>query len=171
MTPASSGAGHHPVQARFELLDHEGRWVSEQSFRGDFMLVFFGFTRCKMVCPRALTRLSTALDILGPHAARIHPLYITVDPEHDSPNVMKAFLQQRFPRFTGLTGPATAIDEAKRSFHVFSRKQADPEDPSGYRVPHSAFTYLIGTDGQYVAHFSDAVDARDLAVRLTSLLA
>jgi protein SCO1 len=171
MTSSPSPTAQHPVSARFDLIDDDGRHVSARDYRGSFVLVFFGFTHCKMVCPRALSRLSETLDLLGPLADQIRPLYITVDPERDTPEIMKAFLQRDYPRFTGLTGTSAAIDDAKKSFRVFAKQVADPDDPTDYQVPHSAFTYLIGRDGQYVGHYSDAVEATDLAPRLAKVIA
>src|SRR5882762_1597942 len=96
-------ASRPPVGGSFQLVDHHGRAVTEASYHGRFALLFFGFTHCCVVCPRALTKLSGVLDALGPLADRVQPLYITVDPERDTPDVMRAFLQA-YPRFTGLTG-------------------------------------------------------------------
>src|SRR4051794_22059838 len=101
-----------PVCASFALTDHDGRNVSEADYCGRFMLVYFGFTHCRAVCPRALTRLSDTLAALGATADRVAPLYISVDPARDTPGVMKAYLQQRFPRFTGLTGTQEQTDAA-----------------------------------------------------------
>ncbi len=161
-TPSVAGA--------FTLVDHNGEVVTEQTYQGRFMLVFFGFTHCKMVCPRALSRLSSALDSLGSLADGVCPLYITVDPERDTPEVMRAFLEHAYPRFTGLTGTSAQIEAAKKSYRVYSTQVADPDDPSGYMTPHSAFTYLIGPDGQYRAHYTDALEETALVRGLESLI-
>jgi protein SCO1 len=84
---------------------------------------------------------------------------------------MKAYLQDRYPRFTGLTGTRDQADRAKRTFRVFAERAADPEDPSGYAMPHSALTYLVGPDGKYVTHFPDTIDRDALVVRLKELVA
>ena len=165
----SRPAGRHIV-GTFDLIDHDGRAVTEKAYRGSFAVIFFGFTHCKMVCPRALRRLSTVLDRLGPLADRVQPLYITVDPERDSPDVMREFLSSDYPRFTGLTGSAAQIENAKKSFRVFSTTVTDPDDPDSYQMPHSAFTYVLGPDGSYITHFTDAVDEDELVSRLSSLL-
>ncbi|MFC9356217.1 SCO family protein [Rhodococcus sp. NPDC057014] len=165
----NSVTGRH-IGGTFELVDHDGRTVNEETYRGRYVVIFFGFTHCKMVCPRALHRLSTVLDRLGSVADRIQPLYITVDPERDTPQVMKGFLSADYPRFTGLTGTPAQIDSAKKSFRVFSTMVADPDDPDSYQMPHSAFTYVLGPDGAYVTHFTDAVDEDELIVRLSSIL-
>ena len=96
-------------------------------------------------------------------------LYITVDPERDTPQVMREFLRA-YPRFTGLTGTADAVEEIKKSFRVFARRKADPADPGGYAVPHTAITYLISPDGEYADHFADSLPAADVAARLQAHL-
>jgi protein SCO1 len=158
------------VQARFRLMDHDGVLVTESTYRGKYLLVFFGFTHCKMVCPRALGRLSRVLERLGQAADRIEPLYITVDPERDTPEVMKAFLFQNYSRFTGLTGSTGDIDAAKQSFRVFAKKTSDPDDPQAYQMPHSAFTYLFDENGEYLMHFTDAAEEDELVRRLLPVL-
>jgi protein SCO1 len=166
--PSLTGA---PVHASFALTDHHGRDVTDANYCGRFMLIYFGFTHCRVVCPRALARLSEALDALGEFADRIQPLYITVDPVRDTPAVMKAYLQDRYPRFTGLTGTREQTDGAKRTFRVFAERATDLEDPSGYAMPHSALTYLVGPSGKHVTHFSDTIDRDALVVRLKERVA
>ena len=155
-----------PVRGRFELVDHHGEPVTETSYRGKWALVFFGFTHCRMVCPRALRKLSDALEQIGDLADRIQPLYITVDPDRDTPAVMRAFLETDYPRFVGLTGRTDRIEEAKAAFRVFARRGLDPDDPDGYAVPHSAMTYLLDQEGEYAEHFADVADAAEIAGRL-----
>ena len=169
MGEGNGTAGSHHVAATFDLIDHDGRPVTERSYRGKQVLVFFGFTHCKMVCPRALGRLSAVLDRMGPRADSFAALYITVDPERDTPAVMKAFLTEHFPRFTGLTGEPQQIADAKSSFRVFARKAADPDDSDGYQMPHSAFTYVLDAEGNYLTHVTDAVGEDELADLLNKL--
>ncbi|MBR0896700.1 SCO family protein [Bradyrhizobium tropiciagri] len=154
----------------FELVDHHGCNVSDRSYRGQFMLLFFGFTHCRAICPAALSRLSRVIDRLGAVASRLRPLYVTVDPERDTPEVMKAFIERSYPRFTGLTGSRENIDHVKSVYRVFARRAADPDDPRGYQMPHTAFTYLIGPDGRYVTHFTDAAGEDEIVHQLVSYL-
>lgn len=147
-----------PITGTFELVDHDGKPVTERAYRGSWMLVLFGFTHCKVVCPRALARFSIVLDELGDLATRVQALYITVDPERDSPAMMRAFLHDRHPRFVGLTGSPEQIERAKESFLVFARRRPDPGDPDGYQVPHTAIAYLLDPQGRYAAHWTDARD-------------
>jgi protein SCO1/2 len=159
-----------PVEARFSLTEHHGSPVTEHTYRGHWTLVFFGFTHCRVVCPRALQRLDDAMDLLEPaDADKIRALYITVDPERDTPSTMQSFLAGR-PRFLGLTGTAEQIEAAKRSFRVFAAKRPDPLDPDGYAVPHTAITYVLRPGGSYADHFTDGLDAGQIGTRLRHLL-
>lgn len=170
----SPRAAEQPVQPSvggpFALLDHHGAPVTEADWRGRYMLMFFGFTNCQVVCPRALARISDAMRLLGLPGQAIAPLYISVDPERDTPEVMQRYLAERAPAITGLTGSREQVDAMVKAYRVFARRVEDPDAPGGYVVPHTAMTYLFGPDGTYVAHFSDAIDAAELALRLRALL-
>jgi len=157
-----------PVAPTFDLVDHDGQPVDQTAYRGRHVIVFFGFTHCRMVCPRALARLTAALELLGPLAERVRPLYVSVDPERDTPPVMRAFLATTAPAFTGLTGSAEQVAAAQDAFGVFSRRR---ETADGYDVPHTALTYVLDTDGRYVTHLGEALEADQLAERLRPLLA
>lgn len=160
-----------PIRATYMLVDHHGTAVTERSYRGRWQLVQFGFTACRVVCPRALTKLSAALDALererGP--VPVVPLYVTVDPDRDSPAVLKAFLEASYPRFTGLTGTAQQVDEAKAAFRVFTRRRAAAA-ADGYDVQHTAITYLIDPDGHPAHHWPDIQPADRIADDLGTLL-
>ena len=155
-----------PGRPNFSLIDHDGNQVTESSYPGRYLLVFFGFTNCAMVCPRALRRLADVLHQLGADADRIQPLYATVDPERDTPEALKSFLARTAPAFTGLTGTQEQVDAARSAFHVFTQRQTDPSAPDGYAMPHTAITYLVGPDGGFVAHFGDAVPADEVCTRI-----
>ncbi|OBA64271.1 hypothetical protein A5647_02830 [Mycobacterium sp. 1100029.7] len=153
------------VRGTFELTDHNGHEVNRRTYRGKYVLVFFGSTACEAACLRALSRLSAVLDRLGARAEHIQPLYVTVDPQRDTSAVMKEFLAEAHPRFTGLTGSAQQIEWAKRSFRVWDRGE-----PGGYQMPDSACTYVLGPKGSYLMHFTDAVDEDELTRALVSML-
>jgi protein SCO1/2 len=155
---------------QFALVDHRHRAVSIQDYLGKHVLVFFGFTHCKVVCPRALGRMSRVLDALGPAADEIQSLYVSVDPDRDTPDVMRAFLELDYPRFTGLTGTREQVDAAKKAFHVFAEARPDPTAPDGYVVPHTSITYLLDRQGRYAAHFAEHLDDLTVTERLRALI-
>jgi protein SCO1/2 len=158
------------VDGTFELVDHHGTTVSNRTYDGKLLLVLFGFTNCRAVCPRKLAETTAVLDRLGELADRVQPLYVTVDPERDTPNVMRAFLGA-YPRFIGLTGDRAQIDEVKLRFRVFAQRVEDASDPDNYNVPHTAVTYLMSADGGYMAHFLDGTDVEQIANKMRELLA
>jgi protein SCO1/2 len=156
--------------ASFDLVDHNGRAVSQEDFAGNYLLAYFGFTHCKVVCPRSLGKLSRILDALGDEADRIQAVYITVDPERDTPAVMRRYLEDTHPRFLGLTGSEDRIAQAKQAFRVFAGFKADETAPDGYVVPHSAIAYLMGPDGTLLDHFVDALDEDEVRQRMTAAI-
>lgn len=139
----------------FNLTDHHGQSVSDRTYFGRHMMIFFGFTHCRKVCPETLEKMSDVLDRLGRRAEAFAPLYITVDPERDDPPRMKVFLETNFPRFTGLTGSKEQIDTVRSAYKVFALRAPDEEDPEGYSVPHSALVYVTDRTGRYLTHFND----------------
>lgn len=157
------------LQALSELIDHDGRPFSPASPEGEMILAYFGFTNCGMVCPRALDKLSEALETLGDDASRFRPLLVTVDPDRDSPAQMKSYLE-RYPRFTGLTGEPECLETARSEFRVFAKRKNDETAPGGYAVPHTAFAYVIDGDGALVTHLGDHLDAEQVAVALRDAL-
>lgn len=159
------------IGGSFELTDHKGNHVTAETYRGRHMVIFFGFTHCRKVCPETLGKLSRALDALGDEAGRFAPLYITVDPERDDPQTMRAFLEQDYPRFTGLTGSPDAIARAKTAYKVYAAKAPDEEDPAGYSVPHSALVFLTDADGRYVTHVNDGAPVEAIVDKLRFVLA
>jgi protein SCO1/2 len=131
-------------------------------------MIFFGFTHCRVVCPRALGKLTRVLDRLGPLASNVRPLYITVDPERDTPEVLRAFLRERYPRFIGVTGSREQIDNAKRAFRVFAQRR--DEGAGDYVIPHTAMTYVLDPAGRFIDHWPDSLDEDTLMMRLGTLL-
>lgn len=151
----------------FSLVDHDGRTVSQVDFYGKVTIVFFGFTHCAKVCPDALGRLSKVLDSLGDAATNVNALYISVDPERDTPQVLKAYLSSRAPRFTGLTGTVDEADAARKAFRVFAQRKEDKNAPGGYVVPHTAITYILGPDGCLMDHLNDGLDIQEATSRIS----
>ncbi|MFC5142757.1 SCO family protein [Actinomycetospora rhizophila] len=157
-----------PIRATYALVDHHGRAVTEATYRGSWQLVQFGFTHCRVVCPRALAKLDSALEqapaLLG-GSAPVVALYVTVDPERDTPEVMRAFLADAHPRFTGLTGSAAQVQDAAAAFRVFARPRRDGSD----QIRHTAITYLLDPDGRPAHHWPDTADAATIAADLARL--
>ena len=133
----------------FTLTAHDGRRVSDTDFRGKFMLIYFGYTRCPDVCPIDLLTMGEALNKLGGEADRIQPLFITVDPERDTEKLLADYVGSFHPRLLGLTGGAAEIAAAVRAWKVHRVKYTPANDPANYGVDHSSLTYLMGPDGKF----------------------
>ena len=136
----------------FRLVDQEGRAVSDQDMKGKPFLVFFGFTHCPDVCPTTLFEVSEVLAKLGPDGDRVGALFVTVDPERDTPAKMKDYLASFDPHLRGLSGDAEAIAAIQKGYRVYSKKAALAD--VGYTMDHSALVYLMDKEGRFVAPFN-----------------
>jgi protein SCO1/2 len=139
------------VGGPFKLIDHNGQTVTEADFKGRPFLVFFGFTRCPDICPTTLFDVSEVLRALGKDADRVRALFITVDPERDTPAVLKDYLSSFDPHLAGLTGEPEAIAAVAKAYRVYFKKV--PLD-QGYTMDHTAIVYLMDKEGRFVAPFS-----------------
>ena len=162
--------GQALVGGPFTLTDHTGKRVTDQDFSGRTMLVFFGFTFCPDVCPSALQVVSAALDKLGPKADRFVPIFISVDPERDTPAQLASYVQSFHPRLVGLTGTPAEIDAAVKAYRVYVKKVPDPKSTAGYTMDHTSLIYVMGPDGAYRTHFAHTTNADAMADRLARLL-
>jgi len=140
------------VGGPFKLIDQNGKAVSDQDLKGRPFLVFFGFTHCPDVCPTTLFDVSEMLRALGPDANRTHALFITVDPERDTPAVMKDYLSSFDPHLSGLTGDPAAIATVAKAYRVYYKKV--PLDGGEYTMDHTAIVYLMDKEGRFVSPFS-----------------
>ena len=155
----------------FSLTDHNGQAVTDQTYAGQYLLVFFGYTFCPDVCPTTLTTLSNTMDILGEAAARVTPIFISVDTERDTPEQLKEYVSYFHPRIVALTGTDEQIKAVAKAYRVFYAKaRENKEDPGDYLVDHSSITYLMGPDGAFIEHFSHGTEPEKIAERLLDLL-
>ena len=153
------------VGGPFSLIDHTGRRVTEAEFRGRPMLVFFGFTHCPEVCPTTLLDITEQLKTLGPEAERLQVLFITVDPERDTPKVVGAFVRNFDDRIVGLTGSPAAIAAVEKQYAVYAKKE--PAGPNGaYLVGHSQIAYLMDKDGKPITSLPIEKDAAAVVEQL-----
>jgi protein SCO1/2 len=136
----------------FRLVDQDGKAVTDGDFKGRPFLVFFGFTHCPDVCPTTLFEVSEILRALGPDADRTAALFVTVDPERDTPPVMKDYLSNFDPHLSGLTGDPAAVAAVAKAYRVYFKKV--PLDDGGYTMDHTAIVYLMDKDGRFVSPFS-----------------
>ena len=145
-------ANNETVMAAFVLQDGAGKTVSDRDYRGKYMLVYFGYTFCPDVCPTTLFDLSEMMHALGKDADRANALFISVDPERDTPAVMKDYLSSFDPHLRAATGGEKAIDAAEKAYRVYAKKV--PGEHGDYSMDHTALVYLMDKQGRFVAPFS-----------------
>jgi len=145
-------SGKALVGGPFTLVDPTRKTVTDQDFRGRYMLIFFGFTHCPDICPAELQVMAGALDQLGDNASKVVPIFITLDPERDTPEVVGAYVKNFGPNIVGLTGSMDAISAAAQAYRVSFSKFQDQNSETDYTIDHSALAYLMGTNGEYITH-------------------
>jgi protein SCO1/2 len=158
------------VGGPFSLTDDQGRGVTDQTYRGRWMLVYFGYTFCPDVCPTELQTIASALDKLGVEAKSVVPLFITVDPERDTPAALANYVKLFDDRLIGLTGTPEQIAAVARAYRVYYAK-VTPKDSTTYLMDHSSFVYLVGPDGKLRALFRPGESAQELAEAIRARMA
>lgn len=149
-------------QAEFDLVDMHGERATDERFKGEPMLIYYGFTTCPDVCPTALGVMQAALDELGDDAGRLQPLFITVDPERDTPERLADYLAFD-ERILGLTGTPEATTAAREAMKVFAAKVELPDSALGYTMDHQSMFYLTDAGGQPLVALDDGMAPEDLA--------
>ena len=156
-------SGRAPVGGPFELTDQTGHPRSDADFRGKLVVLYFGYTYCPDVCPTELQSISLALDKLGVAAEAVQPLFITVDPERDTPARLAEFVSSFHPRLIGLTGSLTEIRKAAIAYRTFFVKSGAAAPGGDYSVDHTGFIYLVGKDGHYLGFLPPGVTPDQIA--------
>jgi protein SCO1/2 len=151
----------------FTLVDQAGRTVTERDYSGQWMLVYFGYSYCPDVCPTELGVMTTALDQLGPQGAQVVPVFITVDPQRDTPEHLADYVSRFHPRLQGLTGTPEQVAEAARRYRVYFAKVQRPE-MTDYLMDHSSFVYLVGPDGRVRSLFRPDTAPEAMAAAVTA---
>ncbi|MFM8467460.1 MAG: SCO family protein [Oxalobacteraceae bacterium] len=131
----------------FTLTDHHGQRRTLDDFRGKLVFVFFGFTHCPDVCPTTLAEMAGIMKALGPDAERLQVVFITLDPERDTPELLASFVPAFHPSFLGLTGDQVTIDQVAKDFKVFAQK-VPSKDGKGYTIDHTAGSYVFDAKGR-----------------------
>jgi len=161
--PAAPRIGGH-----FSLTSPDGTELTDRSFPGKWLLLYFGYTFCPDACPTALNTIAEMLDELGPLAEQIQPIFITVDPQRDTPAVLAQYVKAFHPRLIGLTGSAAQISAAAKDFHVFYQvRQLGNED---YAIDHSSYVYVIDPNGRVVDLITGNLPGHRVAAELQRLI-
>jgi protein SCO1/2 len=149
----------------FALQNGDGATVRDRDFRGRYMLVYFGYTHCPDVCPTTLSDMASAMDKLPAAArSRVVPIFVTVDPARDTPQIIGDYARAFGPEFVGLTGSADAIASAEQEYHVYAAKH--PLEHGDYAMDHSSVLYVMGPDGGFLGVITDGAKPAEIAQRL-----
>lgn len=163
-------SGKALVGGPFELVGKDGKTVTDKDFRGRYMLVFFGFTHCPDICPAELQVVGAALDALGADKDKVVPIFITLDPDRDTPEAVTAYVENFGPNFVGLSGSPEAIAKAAKAYRVTYQKFQDESTGDNYTIDHSALVYLMGPDGEYITHIPYGTSAEKMSETLRRYL-
>ncbi len=153
----------------FALVDHTGTPRTDADFGDDYMLVFFGYTSCDGICPVGLQRMAEALDRLGAAGARVQPLFITVDPENDTPAAIATYVAAVHPRLIGLTGSVDALDRVAKAYRVRAQPIARTAD-GRVIISHGTYIYLMGPGGAFLTLLPPILDAEAMAATIRRYL-
>lgn len=159
-------AGKVAIGGAFALTNHEGKRVTNEDFRGKYMLIAFGYTYCPDICPGELQVIANALDELGPKADSIVPVFVSVDPQRDTVAKMADYVKNFSPRIVGLTGTDEEIKAAAKVYRVYYAKEKPATPGADYLVSHSTFIYLMDPAGEYVTHFAYGITSEDMVAKL-----
>lgn len=155
----------------FTLIDHHGRPRTDKDFLGRFLLVTFGYTVCPDICPTGLQTIGQALDMMGAKAAKFQPVFVSIDPDRDRPEVLNRFVAKFHPRLIGLTGTEKQVRAVARVYRIQRGKVALPDTSKGkYLVLHTPTTFLMGPDGKFATLFPHATEPNALAKALARYL-
>ena len=164
LAPSTRQSTAGGIGGPFALLDQDGKTVTERDVRGRPHLVFFGFTHCPDVCPTKLFEISQVLQATGEKGRNLRALFITVDPERDTPEVLKSYLASFDERIIGLTGSREAVEAATRAFRAFARK--GPGQDGSYAMEHTSLVYLMDAQGNFVGSFDLSRPPAEAAAQL-----
>jgi cytochrome oxidase Cu insertion factor (SCO1/SenC/PrrC family) len=162
-------ASSDEIGGPFELVDHHGDAFSSSDISGDYKLMFFGFTYCPDFCPQELSTMAQVIDLLEDESDTLHPLFVTIDPERDTPEAMADYVDLFHPRIIGLTGSSEQVADVASTFRVFYQR-SESEQFEDYMMDHSTFTYLMGPDDENLAIFAHGATAEEMAAAIRTLM-
>jgi protein SCO1/2 len=156
------------VGGPFRLTDQNGASVTQDSMKGKPFLVFFGFTHCPDICPTKLFEMSQALNVVEKDVPDIGALFISVDPERDTPDAMKRYVSSFSPRIKGLTGDQASIDATVKIYRAYAKKV--PLDGGSYTMDHTSIVYLMGRNGEFLTSLDMTKKDTEIADQIRSKL-
>jgi protein SCO1 len=170
--PKVATSGTAAIGGPFTLVSTNDGNVTDQTYRGKWLLIFFGYTFCPDACPTALNNISVALEKLGADAGKLQPLFVTVDPQRDTREVLAEYLKSFDSRIIGLTGPQDQIDRVVKEYRVYVASQkSETQGDDNYLVSHSAYIYLMDPRGKFVNVIQGSEAGEEIAAWLRKQMA
>jgi len=168
--PATGSQSETAFRADFELTDHLGTFRQDEDFAGKWLLVFFGFTNCPDVCPTTLSEVAAVMEGLGEEATRVQPLFISIDPERDTPTALAEYVPLFDAGFIGLTGTPDQVARTAAKFYVYYEKITEAASPEDYTMSHTSQLFLFDPESEYVKVFAYGTSAEDILADLEGRL-
>jgi len=166
----TSAAARTDVGGPFQLTDQNGRRVTERSF-GEPALLYFGFMTCPAICPTDLAKMARISRQLKQQGISVRPVFVTIDPERDTPKKLKVYVNYFASDFVGLTGSAQEIVRITDAYHVYYKKVPSGDRPDQYMMDHSTLLFLIDSQGRYLKHFGRGMDEKEIEKQVVAALA
>ena len=167
----SIAAGTAEIGGDFEMLDHTGKPFTQENLKKKFSLVFFGFTFCPDICPTSLLLMQQVKGALPPKFVKnLQVVFVTIDPDRDTPEVLKEYLASIMPSAIGLTGTEKQVKQMADAYRVYYAKNKKTKNQDFYLMDHSGFIYLMGPDGKYLKHFSHKTSKEEMIQELKGLM-
>lgn len=155
----------------FTLVDHHGKIVTQDDYKGIKKIIFFGFTNCPAVCPTELYNIATSMEEIGAeNAKKFQVLFVSIDPEYDTPERMKEYVTAFDDRFIGLVGDVAQTSKIAKAFRIYYAKVPVKDSELGYTMDHSAYTYIMDENNNYLAHMSPNSEIEDMVKILKKFL-
>lgn len=167
-TPTAAESSRALIGGEFSLTNHKGMPVTDKDFLGKYMIVYFGYTYCPDVCPMDLQIMADAIRLLSPEELeQVNPVFISIDPERDTVDVMAEYVNYFHEAMIGLTGTNEQVDAIKKAYRVYAAKADDSED---YLVDHTSYTYFMDKEGTLLKHFNHGEDPEMMATTMSSFI-
>ncbi|XP_071805799.1 protein SCO1 homolog, mitochondrial-like [Asterias amurensis] len=165
----SRAVGKAAIGGPFSLVDHTGKPMTNKDYLGQWLLLYFGFTHCPDICPDELEKMAIAVEKIhkSPNLPDVTPLFITIDPERDTVEVVAEYVKEFYPGLIGLTGTKEQVDEVARNFRVY-HSQGPKDDDNDYIVDHTIIMYLMNPDGEFVDYFGQNKNDEQVAGGIAS---
>ena len=162
-----TGSAH--IGGYFSLRDLRGNLVTPEKFRGRYMLIYFGYSFCPDICPMGLDNMSDAIELLGEHAKKVQPIFITVDPGRDTQPQLDLYMRGFHNSFLALTGSQSDVTRAMKAYKVYAARVND-EGMGDYLIDHSSIVYFMGPNGKFITHFTHKTPGHAIALKIREII-